>query len=287
MNKILKIIGITLLISLLIVGFAACNRQTDAVDSPTEADTGNQSATATDSISTPPSEPSHEWTIKELGSVIETAGDFWNKWWASHHTFEWEHIDDSRRNWQPWDEAITPAHHPLSRGFAIVLPSSGFASLDDVGAYLSQFYTQAWIDTWTDFGLFTDPIVSMQITDGTIVQLFGIGGFEEYDGELFVFIQTEWSARPDWHTASHTLIEQDGNRAVVETVVSTYVHGYSPNYEMPTITYLFTFIDGRIDSGYGYWHEAESSQTSHFMQGFYASFGDALLFIYSNTTSNK
>jgi len=206
----------------------------------------------------------HEWTIEELAETIVSAGEFWNKWWASHHTFEWEHIDDSRRNWQPWDEEITPAHHPLSRGFAVVLPSSGFTSLDDIGAYLLQFYTQDWVGR----GEFAEPEVSMEFMVGEHVTLFGFYGLEEYDGELFVFIQTEWSARPDWRAATHTLIEQDGNRAVVETVVPTYVHGHSQSEDMPAITYRFTFIDGRIDSGIGQLHEVQSSQDYHVLQGF-------------------
>jgi len=36
-------------------------------------------------------------------------------------------VHDSRRNWNPWDEAITPAYHPLSMGIAVVLLSSGLA----------------------------------------------------------------------------------------------------------------------------------------------------------------
>jgi len=243
MKKILAIIPLVFVIFAL----AACNGESYTLE-PTQTQNENN---PTSIVHEEPSEPAHEWTIEELGATIEAAGEFWNKWWASHHTFEWEHIDDSRRNWQPWDETITLAHHPLSRGFAVILPSSGFVSFDDVGTHLSQFYTQAWIDTWTDVGVFTDPIVSMIMADGTIAQVFGIGGIEEYDGELFVFIQTEWSARPDWRTATHTLIEQDGNRTVVETVVSTHIDGYFPDYEMPTITYRFTLTDGKIESGVG------------------------------------
>jgi len=178
----------------------------------------------------------HQHSLEELGETIEAAGEFWNKWWASHYTFEWAHIDDSRRNWQPWDEAITPAHHPLSRGFAIILPSSGFANLDDIASHLSQFYTQDWLDRRQ----FSEPEVSMKFMENEYVTLFGFYGFEEYDGELFVFIQVEWTQRPDWAGAVHTLIEQEGNRAVVETVVQS-------------IRYRFILIDGKIDSGYGQW----------------------------------
>jgi len=186
-------------------------------------------------------------TLEELSTTIEAVGEFWNRWYASHHTFEWEHIDDSRRNWQPWDETITPAHHPLSRGFAIITPSSGFTSLNDIGSYLSQFYKPAWINA----GRFAEPLVIMEFMPEEFVDLFGFYGFEEYDGELFVFIQTEWSARPDWTTATHTIIEQYGDYVVVETVVSTSINGFEDGDIMPTIRYLFTFIDGRIDSAIG------------------------------------
>jgi len=192
-------------------------------------------------------------TVEELGGIIEAAGDFWNSWWASHHTFEWAHIDDSRRNWQPWYEEITPAHHPLSRGFAIILPSSGFETLSGISNYLLQFYSQ----DWKGRGEIAEPRTIMQTPDGEEHYLFGANAFEEYDGELFVFIQTEWSARPNWQAASHTIVEQEGNRAVVETIVPMYIHNFRPYLygdEVPTFTYNFIFIDGKIDAARGQWN---------------------------------
>jgi len=234
---------------------AACDGNSDtAVPLTTQTVTQNGTNQANIISEQPPEQP-HEWTIEELGATIVAAGEFWNKWWASHHTFEWEYIDDSRRNWNPWDEAITPAHHPLSRGFAIVLPSSGFESLDDIGAYLSQFYTQAWIDR----GFFAEPEVLIEIQAGEYATIFGFAGFEEYEGYLFIFVQSEMSARPDWQTATHTLIEQSGNRAVVETVVTTSINGFEGGGIMPTITYRFTLIDGRIESGFGQWEQYQDS----------------------------
>jgi len=239
----------TALMLFMLIALTACNGNDDTSEvSPTQNENAHVDVSG--------DQPSQH-TLEELGATIEAAGEFWNKWWASHHTFEWEHIDDSRRNWQPWDEAITPAHHPLSRGFAVVLPSSGFASLDDVGAHLSQFFTQGWVNAWTDRRQFAEPYVTMRLSAGEYPFIFGFYGFEEYDDELFLFIQTEWSARPNWLTATHTLIEQDENRAVIETVVSTYIPGQTPQEvpphqeEIPTIRYRFTLIDGKIDSGSG------------------------------------
>jgi len=66
--------------------------------------------------------------------------------------------------------------------------------------------------------------------------------------------------------------------------VSAYTHGFSD--EMPTITYRFTFIDGRIDTAYGRWHEANSSQAYHAPQGFYALVGDDMLMLFVYRTED-
>jgi len=239
-----KFFAITLVMLTLII-FAAC-----------DGNDGNEPEPAETENDEPPIIAELFLSIEELGETIVATGEFWNRWWASHHTFEWEHIDDSQRNWQPWDETLTPSHHPLSRGFAILLPSSGFANANDLTAELAQFYTQAWLDA----GIFVEPLVTTTLPDGTIAQVGGIGGIEEYDGQLYVFIQVESTLRPDWRTATHTLIWQDSNCAEVETVVQTYIYGYYPDYEMPTITYRFTFVNGRIDSVYGYRQDAEIHQ---------------------------
>ena len=277
-----KIITLTITIIALLI-FTGCtnngeaNNGNQATDTPSSVTAPSQTQPPTpDPAPQPTPEPPREWTLEEMVETIVAVGEFWNRWWASHHTFEWEHIDDSRSNWQPWDEAITPAHHPLSRGFAIILPSSGFSSLDDIGVYLSQFYTQGWIDA----GRFAELVVTMEFMPSEDVHLFGYYGLEEYDGELYVFIQVEWTARSDWRTATHTLVEQDGNRAVVETVVSTYIRSYSPNYDMPTIVYNFTFIDGKIDSGYGeiIFAPSDSTYEPTPVRGHVATIGDMFIF---------
>jgi hypothetical protein len=77
--------------------------------------------------------------------------------------------------------------------------------------------------------------------------------FEEYDGELYVLTARMGTLRPFWATAIHSLVEQEGNHAIVETIVSAYDH-MDMGVELPTATFLFTFIDGRIESGVGQWN---------------------------------
>jgi len=250
-----KICGVLLLL-LLAAGLAACG--------------GEQNNTG-DNLNQP--------TLEELSATIVAAGEFWEAWWSRNGVFSWEHIDDSRSNFQPFNEDVAPVHHPVSRGFSALLPSSGFVSLSDIGNHLLQFYTQSWVDS----GQFAEPLVTAQFM-GEEVQRFGwTNAFELYGDRLYIFTWNESQPRPNWRTATHTLIEQEGNRAIVETVVSTSMYGFDGGGTMPTITYRFTFIDGRIDSAYGRWHETYSLQDYQVWQGFYAPISgmeDARLFIY-------
>ena len=232
-----------------------------------------------------------EQTIAELGATIEAAGMFWQDWFERRGAFDAdEHIDWSH-NLRFWEEHIDfsymsedARHHPLANGFAVLLPSSGFASLGDIGAHLLQFYTQAWVNR----GQFHESTVVAEVVAGNYADVFGWrNAFQEYGGDLFVLYSHEGTARPDWATATHTLIEQAGDRAEVETVVSTFVRGYSPAYEMPTITYRFTLINGRIDSGYGRWawpEQPDTQQAPHAQDprapGFYVNLPYMQLFIY-------
>jgi len=284
--NIIKKICAGLILILLTAGLAACNG--DNGDNGGDADNGNGA------IQTPAPSPSpsptqapsstaeanaqHQWTIEELGATIEAAGQFWNDWWHRNGAFSWDNIDDSRSNFQPFDENIAPAHHPVSRGFSRLLPSSGFASLDEIGDHLLQFYTQAWVNR----GQFAEPVVFADTIDGEIQRFGWINAFEEYGGNLYIFTWNESQPRPVWQTAIHILIEQDGNRAVVETAVSTSIYGFEGGGVMPTITYRFTFIDGVIDSAYGRWYDDYAVQEP-VGQGFYvpiAAEGDTQIFIY-------
>ena len=48
-------------------------------------------------------------------------------------------------------------HYPniseMGGTFEILLPSSGFASLNDIRSYLLQYYTETWVDTGLSGGL--------------------------------------------------------------------------------------------------------------------------------------
>ena len=76
---------------------------------------------------------------------------------------------------------------------------------------------------------------------------------------LFVHFARAGFARPNWQTATHNIIEQQGNRIVVETTVlwgswHRVQPGQSIDYAYPfEMVHYFTFIDGKIndmDGGY-------------------------------------
>ena len=179
------------------------------------------------------------WTLDELSLTITTAGGFWEEWWNMEGMFNWGHIDDTP--WGYW------AEQP-NRGLERMLPTSGYTSEDDIRDILLQFYTHAWIDA----NVFSKGSVEEVgvLLSGTAIP------FEEYDGELYVVTRRMGAIRPDWTTATHTLVEQSGNRAVVETTVTAYAH-MGDGSEMPTVTFRYIFIDGRIDSGRGVWEWSE------------------------------
>jgi|GEM_PF-6942092 len=186
----------------------------------------------------------HEWRIgaqQYIEDIILTAGGFWEEWWNMEGIFNWGHIDVT-----PWEYWTQKPYDPRSMGFSRMLPESGYTSEDCIRNILLQFYTPRWIDV----NVFGRGYVEHE---ETAVVLSGVGiPFVEYNGELFVMTARMGVVRPDWTTATHTLIEQSGNRTVVETVVTTYDH-MGVGGELPTATIHFTFIDGRIDSGRGVW----------------------------------
>jgi len=225
-----------LIIVLLSAGLAACGRQSEAAHDYANSATEPNLA--------------QNWTIEELDEIIVAAGTFWEDWWNLRGAFAAEHLDNTP--WEKWYEQQNHSpDHPRLFGSVHILPSSGFESMSDVANHLLQFYTDEWVDR-EFFGKGTIP--------GDFDILFGdTWAFSEYNGTLYVNPNRWGSMRPNWATATHTLIKQDGSRSIVETTVTAYDHRGSGD-EMPTATFNFTFIDGRIESGLGQWQWPESKQ---------------------------
>ena len=264
----MKKIFITSLLLFTFSTLVACNENDDAQETPT-VQIGNSPAGV---INEETPELYRQWTIEEFGETIIAASTFWEDWWSMRGAFAWEHIDDS-----PWYYWVEQPEHPRSRGLGALLPSSGFESLADVALHLQQFYTDVWVNR---------ELLGDEPTEFIDFQTF-FGepwAFEEYDGTLYV-VTSRWGAmRPDWSTATHTLISQNDNIATVETVVTAYDHRGS-GYEMPTATFRFVFYNGRIENGVGQWEWPETgdwaSSDTPVRQGNYASVvDDMLLFAY-------
>ena len=270
MKKILSKICVLLLAA----GLTACGGE----QGNTDGNSNQPAVNVNQPGDTAASQPSRQHTLEEPGATIEAAGEFWNDWWWRRGAFSWEHIDESRRNFRPFDETAAPAHHPVSRGFDALLPSSGFANINDIGTHLLQFYTQDWVDS----GQFGETPVIAEFMPGESFFIFGWDNvIEEYDGGLYIFTFNEGSARPNWATAVHTLVEQDGSRAIVETVVTTYDGvNDSETTGRTTIIYRFTLIDGRIDSGYGQWIPSDTPSEPIPWVGFSATLGDITIFVH-------
>jgi hypothetical protein len=205
-----------------LLALAACGGNSDTETQQPQNDPATQAPS--ENIPQPP-EPTRVWTIEELGTTIVTAGGFWEDWWDMRGGFAAEHLDFAQ----------VPTHISEVRGLGIaaVLPTSAFGSLDGIRNFLLQFYTENWVGT----------------------ELSGeFAPFLEYNGILFADATRIGSPRPNWETATHTLIEQDGSHAVVETkVLWGSWHRINPENIMEIrnpweVTYHFTFIDGKIDS---------------------------------------
>lgn len=226
-----------LILLLLAAGLAACDGDNDMTDLATE--------------------PYYQWTVEELGETIVAAGTFWEDWWYMRGRFGWEnfeqfdwgdplpeHYATSSPEHSAWLErqgVLTEEYmdrfpeHLHERGtFGILLPTSGFTSLNDIREYLLRYYTPAWIDAELhhDFSVFV-----------------------EYDGVLFVDITRAGFVRPNWETATHAIIEQSDGHVTVETTVLTGAWHREPyEYVYPVETqHRFVFVDGKIDGGRGAW----------------------------------
>ena len=150
-------------------------------------------------------------TIEELGQVIEAAGNFWEDWWNKHGVFS--HTDGT-------SIFIPTGDYGMGLSYAPLLPASGFESLEDIRNYLLNYYTEALVDT---------EMVNILI---------------EHDGRVYFNNARAGFPRFDWSTATHTLVEQDGSRAIVETSV---LHGYFVLVPGSFVVLRFHLYDGRIN----------------------------------------
>jgi len=167
-------------------------------------------------------------TIEEMGATIVAAGSFWEEWWSLTGRFDY-HQHFVEFDWEPLPEYL--CERGLS--FGMLLPSSGFAGINCIRDYLLKYYTEAWVDA----------------------ELFHAASpFVEYKDTMFVDITRVGSVRPNWETATHTLIEQNGGHAVVETTVLWGGwHRLAPGDDIENafpreVTHRFIFADGKIDS---------------------------------------
>jgi len=208
MKKILHKLYIILLGAFLALGLTACTNEPEII---------------IDILPPPPIiEPSQQFTIEELGETIVLGNTFWEDWWNHSGVFEFETSNP------PWEWPNTPEHLE-GRAWATLSPESGFESLSDIYDFLSQYYTENWINEG-----FTNGIPYIGIP------------FAEYDNVLLIDITRAGFPRPNWATAGHTLISQENNVAVVETAVlwGSWHMPYAYPWE---VLYRFTLIDGRID----------------------------------------
>jgi len=181
-----------IILCLLLAMLAGCNGNTQ-----------NETLSAADNseYQTAPTAPS----LDELSATIVTAGQFWEDWWHMEGIFS--HTDGTN--------IFLPT--PYKFAGTLLLPSSGFNSLDEIRAHLLQFYVD-----------------------------FERGLFMEYDGNLFfgnVGDVRAFFPRFDWATATHTMVEQYANRTVVETTV---LHGHFVLGSDSYVTLRFHMVDGKI-----------------------------------------
>ena len=158
-----------------------------------------------------------ERSIEELGSTIEQAGLFWQDWWYHQGRFAEEHMEELPDN--------MPDYLP-QRAWARLLPSSGFAHVNQIRDHLLQLYTDEQLAR-TEF-----PVV-----------------FYQYGDTLYVCVTRAGFSRPDWNTAMHELVEQRDGYAVVNTTVLVGSWHRQPEdaHEVP-VTFRTTLRDGRVDA---------------------------------------
>ena len=250
MKKGKRVLTIMLILALATIAFIACG---GVIEGSNEQYLPNASIPASNEnpenpTTQPASSQTSDLTIEDFRATIIAAGTFWADWWQMRGAFAWENIEHIA-----WDYWVEQPEHPRSKGFDRLLPASGFEHISDVRDYLLQFYTETWVDEQI-FGEGT----ALAETGGLLFGAPIAYSFAEYDGHLYVQTTRIGMTLPMWETATHTLVEQDGNRAVVETIVTAYDHWGSGD-DMPSAKIRFTFIGGRIDSGVGTWQFLEPS----------------------------
>ncbi|MCL2619939.1 MAG: IseA DL-endopeptidase inhibitor family protein [Defluviitaleaceae bacterium] len=159
------------------------------------------------------------WTFDEVKQTIQRAGYLWENWWNFEHAFAPLYLGWLDAPMQP----VPP--HLNALGYFRMYPSPWFVDMHTLRQFLSHFYTDSWIDNMLAEEI---PI------------------FMEYNGELFVMTARNNHPRPDWETATFQLVEQDGNRFVIDVVVNL-------RDAEGVLQHRFTIIDGVIDEGLSPW----------------------------------
>ena len=168
--------------------------------------------------------PELELSIEELGRRIEAAGTFWEDWWTLSGWFTRENFQ-----WLDWDDEVPEVLVGNAGPWGWVSLESPLGS--DIHNFLMQHYTESWVNA--------------ELTRPQIIRII------EYDGILYSMGARAGLVRPNWETATHVLIEQEGGRAVVETTVffgAWHRTDFDPMDYATEEIFRFTFINGRIDS---------------------------------------
>jgi hypothetical protein len=161
-------------------------------------------------------------TVEQLGAAIVAAGEFWEEWWEMRGRFSSEHFEPVSV-----EDRLRIPNHPAHNGLEPFYDPNGFRSLNDIRTHMLQWYTEAWVDA----------------------ELFGdFPVFIEYEGRLYVHNARAGFPRPNWATATHVLVEQGVNLAIVETTLleGSWHRGVDDAYPTEVVR-QFVFVGGRID----------------------------------------
>ena len=190
MKKIVTAIVILLLL-------AACSGDDQDYDDQDYNETYNQRAgnTSEPTAQVPCPAPTQvpEWTIGELAETIVSVGELWEDWWRLQGVFSWQYFE--AENYELPDDLHL-------RGFSRLQPLYGLSDLEDVRRLLSEFYTEDWINAFLE----SESV------------------FIEHEGALLIHTARYGTLRPNWETATHSLIEENLHQLTVETSVTAYDH---------------------------------------------------------------